>query len=625
MLNERFANLERNADIDDSSLIQMRGQIDLANNATKSLNTSMQLIADSIEDLDEKQDKFNKTVRNGKGHMSGIVGEVRKLVAAYASIQTVKKVIDLSDEMTATTARLNLMNDGLQTTEQLQNMIYESAQRSRGSYQATAATVAKLGITAKDAFANNEEMIAFAEQMNKQFIIGGASIQEQSNAMYQLTQAMAAGKLQGDEFRSIMENAPMLAQAIADRMGKTTGELKEMSSQGLITANIIKDALFAAADETNARFESMPYTWAQVWQGASNALLMAFQPVLQWIGAAAGWIKENWETVAPIFYGVAAGAIALAIGLGIQAAATWIATGAAQVFFATLLANPLTYIAITIGLVIMAISKWVQSVGGLRIAWLIVVNALLTAWDWVKIGFFTGVYFVLDLWDKMALGMEKAGTAIANFMGDMKANVLMILQSMVNSSINIINAFISTLNKIPGVNIGLIGQVTFGATAWLENEAAKQARNAALADYEAEINAGIANREASLNVMKSDAEAATAERLAGISAAQAANAAQESANSGFDYEAMLTDTAMNTGDTAANTSEANDFAEESVKLWRDIAERDTINRFTTAEVSVEVGGVTNNVNSDVDLDGIIDYLATGLEEALIVTAEGVHE
>lgn len=180
------------------------------------------------------------------------------------------------------------------------------------------------------------------------------------------------------------------------------------------------------------------------------------------------------------------------MALGIQTAATWIANGAAKAFFTTLLTNPLFWIAIAIGVVVAAIYQWVQSVGGLKVAWLICVNAVLTAWDWVKIGFMTGVYFVMDLWNRLQLAFYTAGVNIQNFMGDMKVGVLMILQNMVNGAIDIINGFIGVLNKIPGVSIDAIEKVTFGTTAQLENDAAKQARAADLAAYQDQINSQIA-------------------------------------------------------------------------------------------------------------------------------------
>lgn len=193
-----------------------------------------------------------------------------------------------ADRLTSIRSRLNLVNDGTQTTADLMNKIYDAAQRTRGGYDDMADSVAKLNMLAKDAFSSNDEAIEFVEQMNKQFKISGASIQESSAAMYQLTQAMAAGKLQGDEFHSIMENAPMLAQSIAKEMGMTVGELKNVSSEGMITADVIKNALFSSAEETNAKFAEMPMTFAEVGQSIQNEALMAFQPVLEQLSSITG-------------------------------------------------------------------------------------------------------------------------------------------------------------------------------------------------------------------------------------------------------------------------------------------------------------------------------------------------
>jgi tape measure domain-containing protein len=627
-----LAKLEQDANIDASSLAAMKRQIDYANAAAGVTADNMQMVVDNIEAATGKQNGFNSSIRQGQADAGGLAGKIGAAVAAYASIQTVKGVAGLSDELTSTTARLNNMNDGLQTTDELQQMIYQSAQRSRGAYTETANTVAKLGTLAGGAFSSSEEIIAFAEQMNKQFVVGGASIQEQASAMRQLTQAMASGQLRGDELVSISENAPLLKRALEDAMtplmtdanGKVKGTFKEWASEGLITADVIKYALFSVADETDAKFANMPLTWGQLWTTASNALLMAFQPVLEWIGAAAGWIRDNWERVAPIFYAVAAGAIALAAGLGIQAVATWIANGAAKAFFVTLLSNPLTYIVIAIGLIVMALYKWAQSVGGIKIAWMIVANYLKVMWDMLKIMFFTGVYWVIDLVDKLKIGWVRAFVAIVDHMGDTKANILALLQSMINGAISLINKFIELLNKIPGVNIGLIGQVTFGTEALIKNEAEKQARANALAAYENDINAHIAEREAQLNTMRADMEAGARERLAGIEAARAENAAKEEAGSGLDYDTEPPTIVENTAAIAGNTAKTADYSEEELKLWRDIAERDTINRFTTAEVTVDFGGITNNVASDMDLDGIVNYISEGIEETLSVVAKGVY-
>ena len=192
--------------------------------------------------------------------------------------------VKTTDQLTQLRARIDLINDGSQSTAEIMDKVFSAANRSRGSFLDMADSVAKLNLLAKDAFTSNDEAIYFVEQLNKQFKIAGAGVQETTSAMYQLTQAMAAGKLQGDEFRSIMENAPMLAQSIAQEMGLSVGQLKEMSSQGLITADIIKNALFASAEETNAKFAEIPMTFQDIGTKLQNDLIAAFQPVMEELG-----------------------------------------------------------------------------------------------------------------------------------------------------------------------------------------------------------------------------------------------------------------------------------------------------------------------------------------------------
>jgi tape measure domain-containing protein len=297
-----------------------------------------------IRQANSQQQQFNESIRNGQSAASGLYKKIAQVATAIGTYFGVVKTLNLADELTSTKARLDLMNDGLQTTADLQNMIYASAQRSRTSYLDTAQVVTKLGILAKNAFSSNAEMVAFAEQMNKQFKIGGASAEEQTAAMYQLTQAMASGRLQGDEFRSIMENAPMLAQAIAKYTGKSISDLRQMSADGKITADIIKNAMFAAADETNKKFSELPVTWAQVWSSITNKAVKAFDPILTKISqitqtaefqtlvdgivgglatianvalglfnilsSIATFVIDNWSWIAPIVWGVVAAFVA---------------------------------------------------------------------------------------------------------------------------------------------------------------------------------------------------------------------------------------------------------------------------------------------------------------------------
>jgi hypothetical protein len=401
----------------------------------------------------------------------------------------------------------------------------------------------------------------------------------------------------------------------------------EWAAEGLITADVIKNAMFASADETNAKFAEMPMTIGQIGTVVGNTLLQTFEPVLQGIGRGAQWIYDNWSTLEPIFWGLTAAVGAYAAMTAIKTAVTWLSVAANRALIATMLSNPIMRIALAIGVVIGAIYKWVQSVGGLEIAWKIAMNGILTAWDWVKIGFFTGVYWVLDLWDKLKLGIMTASVGIQNFMGDMKANVLTILQNMVNGAIGIINNFINLLNKIPGVSISAIQEVTFGTTAQMENDAAKRAREADLQNYRNQLEAGMAARDAALERMKSDAWDAAAKRQAEISAAQAANAAKTVQDNDFLSMFSNAEAMKNLADTAENTAKMADsmeMNEEDLKYLIDIAGQQAINRFTTAEIKIEMGGITNNVSKDTDLDGIMDYLAEGLYEAMQVAAEGVH-
>lgn len=553
--------------VDTQSLQAARAELNKA-------EAMFQQVEKAIQGADQAQQRLNKDMREGQKAAEGILNKIKGWAAAVGTAFGVKQIIEMSDEMTLTKARLDLMNDGLQTTVQLQDMIFESAQRARGSFLDTAQFVSKLGILASSAFSSNQEMVVFAELINKQFKIGGASLQEQTAAMYQLTQAMAAGRLQGDEFRSIMENAPLLAQAIADYMGKTTGELREMSSQGLITADVIKKAMFEAAEETNRRFKELPMTWGQVWTTTLNNILYYSQPLLDMVNL----IANNWSTIAPIFWGLATAVGAYAVMLGIQTAATWLANAANRALIATMLANPLLWIALLIGVVVAAIYKWVQAVGGIKIAWMIASNAILTAWDSIMIGFAKGTHAVLT------------------YVGNLKVNVLTDLQDLANKAIDIINAFINQVNRIPGVSFDTISYVKFATEARIKNNAAIAARDKIISQAE---------DTARLNAMQ---------RQYNIRAAQA-NATQNQLDNIY---AGVSDIGANTGKMA----DAMEITEEDLKYLRDVAEREVIDRTVLRDIKVTLTNTFGDIRETADIDGIINKLETRLAEAIAIEAEG---
>lgn len=557
-----------------------------------------------VDNFNNRQEQAERGANRVKSVWSKMGGVIKSALAAFS----VKKIVELADGMTTTRARLDLMNDGLQTTAELQDMIMKSANRSRAAYSTTADAVAKMGIMAGDAFSSNEELIAFSELINKQFTIAGTSAAGIDAAMLQLTQAMSSGVLRGEELNSVFEQAPTIIQTIADYLGVPIGKIREMAAEGQITSTIVKNAMLASADEINAKFAAMPMTFSQVWTIAKNIALEAFTPVLTLIGQGAQWIYDNWSMIAPVFWGLAAAALGYAVALGIQTAATWIANGAAQAFFTTLLTNPLFWIALAIGVVVAAIYKWVQSVGGLKVAWLICVN------------------FVMNLWNRLQLAFYTASVNIQNFMGDMKAGVLTILQNMVNGAIDIINGFINTLNKIPGVSIDAIEKVTFGTTAQMENDAAKQARAADLAAHQDQINSQIAERDSALSAMKAEARAATAQREAEIAAAKAESAAAGNGSTEPDWSAYANTDPGDIGNvdrvgSVGSIDEDVNIADEDLKFLRDVAEMRYVQNFVTLTPTVAVDA---KISEKVDVDEVVDKIERRLETEFEAAAEGVY-
>ena len=425
--------------------------------------------------------------------------------------------------------------------------------------------------------------------------------------MLQLTQAMSSGVLRGEELNSVFEQAPTIIQTIADYLDVPIGKIRDMAADGQITSTIVKNAMLASADEINAKFEAMPMTFAQVWTIAKNIALEAFTPVIQAIGSGAQWIYDNWSTIAPIFWGLASAALAYAVALGIQTAATWIADGAAKDFFTTLLTNPLFWIALAVGVVVAALYRMIQAVGGVKNAWEICKAALVVAWAALKVAFFATYNWIANLIDKLKLCWQRAGVAIAGYMGDMKVNVLTILQNMVNGAIDIINKFIGLLNKIPGVSIDAVEQVTFATTAKAENEAAKQARADTLNKYESDIKAAQAQRDATYSAAKKELADATA-TLSKTYANAKAEATQAKTNAATNWNV---DSANGAGtndvgkvgsvDSVGKIESDVNIADEDLKFLRDVAEMRYVQNFVTLTPTVAVEA---QISEKVDVDEV---------------------
>lgn len=373
------------------------------------------------------------------------------------------------------------------------------------------------------------------------------------------------------------------------------------------------------ANQTRLLSES----WLEFTGVMAEQLLPVLTTIVSWLNNIVAFLTENADMVSAVLVGLATTVGILAVAWVVHAAAQWLAVAANQALIVSLLSNPILWIALIIGVLVAAMYRWIQSIGGVKNAWEICKLALIVGWNAVKLTFFTGVYWVIDLVDKLKLCWQKAGVAIANFMGDMKVSVLTILQNMINGAIDIINKFIGVLNKIPGVSIDAIEHVTFATTAAAENEAAKSARAADLAAYESELASAKAGRDAHIDSLKAELNSSVDALQAAYAQAKADAAADSSAEQTA-LDSIGADTA-GINDSAGSAAASLKETTEDLKYMRDLAEQEAINRFTTAEVKIDMTGMTNRIDSDMDLDGVLNTLTEGFAEALEVAAEGVHE
>lgn len=373
------------------------------------------------------------------------------------------------------------------------------------------------------------------------------------------------------------------------------------------------------ANQTRLLSES----WLEFTGVMAEQLLPVLTTIVSWLNNIVAFLTENADMVSAVLVGLATTVGILAVAWVVHAAAQWLAVAANQALIVSLLSNPILWIAIIIGVLVAAMYRWIQSIGGVKNAWEICKLALIVGWNAVKLAFFTGVYWVIDLVDKLKLCWQKAGVAIANFMVGMKVSVLTILQNMINGAIDIINKFIGVLNKIPGVSIDAIEHVTFATTAAAENEAAKSARAADLAAYESELASAKAGRDAHIDSLKAELNSSVDALQAAYAQAKADAAADSSAEQTA-LDSIGADTA-GINDSAGSAAASLKETTEDLKYMRDLAEQEAINRFTTAEVKIDMTGMTNRIDSDMDLDGVLNTLTEGFAEALEVAAEGVHE
>ena len=600
-----------------------------------------QQVTRNIRQSTQAEQQLNASIRGGNDALDDMVGKAKNLAATIGASVGLKKLIELSDQMTSTTARLNFIVDDGGSVEALEAKIMASAQRSRAAYLDTASAIASMGANAGAAFSSNDELIAFMEQVNKQFVIGGASAQGQAAAMLQLTQAMAAGALRGEELNSILENAPGIARAIEQYMGIAEGSIKSYAEKGAVSATVVKNALLSIADETNAKFNGMAMTWGQVWTQMGNIALKVTQPLL----TAINWLANNLSVIGPILLGLGTAFLVfqvaahwtqiatvataayhavvnlLSIGFGVLTGNTVAASTAVSTFNSALLASPITWIimliAVVIGLlygVVAIINKVTGSsisatgliCGAIAVAGAFIGNTVigllnaLIQYIWaIFVAPFLGIVeWILNVCNG---GFNSFGDAVANLIGQ-----------IIGWFLNLGKVVTTIIDAIFGTNwTAGLESLQSSVTAWGKNEnAITLDKNAPTIDYRFEYG---------------DAWAAGNDFGKGIDAKIGGmfNTGGLGDSSGFD----LGDIAAYTGETADNTGKTADalaVTEEQLEYLRDIAERDAINRFTTAEVKIDMTGMTNRIDGSADLDGVISQLTEGFTEALVTAAEGVH-
>ena len=670
-------------------------QIQAARAALVQANREVDEMAEGYRRAAEQEEILNKGLRNGTNAAGGLLGKVKGIVATLAAGAGIKALLGLSDKMTSTTARLSFLVDDGGSVDELEQKIMASAQRSRAAYLDTASAIASMGANAGRAFESNDELIAFMEQVNKQFVIGGATAEGQSAAMLQLTQAMAAGALRGEELNSILENAPGIARAIESYMGVAEGSIKSYAEEGLITADVVKNALLSVADETNAKFESMPMTWAQICTKMQNTALAAFEPVLTRLNQVANsaqfntvidgainglamlasvatgvldllingasFVVDNWSWISPIVYGLVAAFIAynavalitnginaaMALAEGVKAAALMMSTGAtfAQTaaqygLNAALAACPITWIVVAVIALVAAIYAACSAIakftgiansgfgviaGGINVVIQFFVNLGLTVAN-----------IALGIWNALGACAQNIGIAFSNVISGVQSW----FYNLLSTALTVVAGICEALNKLPFVEFDYSG-ITNAASDYASKAAEASGNIKDFVSVGDAFSEGMSTFDTWQSGWVSDAFNAGANWGDGV-----ASGVSDAVSGLFDMDLgaatdygagglgtggygdfAMDDLLGNTGQTAANTGAAADAlstSTEELEYLRDIAERDAINRFTTAEVKIDMTGMQNRIEGGADLDGVISTLTDGFTEALLTAAEGVH-
>lgn len=612
------------------ALVRMAGAALDAASAMGGLDEETGRLAGACIQASKAQDEMTRSMRQGASAASGLGSRLKSLAKAYLGVRAAQAFVGLTDTFTQTTARLERMNDGLQATSELQTMIYQAAQRSRGAYQEMADMVGKLGTMAGEAFSSNTELVAFAEQINKQFALAGTSGQGMQAAMLQLTQAMSSGVLRGEELNSILEQAPTITKTIADYLGKTTGEMRKMAADGEITAQVVKNAMFWAADETNAAFEKIPLTFGQAWTMAGNAAIKAIQPAMQrltdllnsdlgksavngliagfellgsaamgvidLLAAGAQWVADNWDLISAVLAAVAGVAVALGakmVWAGLMSAAAAIPAAAAwAVVHWKLIA--LIAVAAMAAMAMQAMGVTFEDVfgvigTGLGFLFAFDYNIVAAAWNLIA----TFAEFFANVFNNPVAAIANLFLGLFNFIMDIVSTAAGAIDALLGSNIsgavkgfqNNINSFVHGVFGENQIKVARMEQISYQDT---------------MAQW-SQTGAGMGRALDSFSI---------SDVLSGFSSANT------------DFSAMLNASGIPgtldgiKGDTAA-IKRSVDLSEEDVKMLVDMAERRYVNNINlTAQTPV----ITINGQNTGDTAEDLQWLENALQRILLEQA-----
>ena len=622
--------------VDGSSAVMIR-----IANAADGMAVSIEKAKGAMEAMEGVSAGASSALGSVKSAFSGMLstftmGNIAANVAmriADAVAQIPGKLMDASDAYSGMQARLQMVSGSAERTAQMNDMIFQSALRARGSYDGMLDSVSKIAMTAKEAFPDARTVVPFVEEIQKLFAIGGTGVQQQKDAMLQLTQALGSGKLQGDEFRSIAEAAPLIEQMVAKEMGVTQGQLKKLSSQGVITADVLRDAILHNAKEINAQFESMPMTWGAMMQNmgsiAERAMVPVYTAVQRIANSSALQSVFNGLASAITIFGSVAGAYLNYIVSwwgelidGVRILYSWsvgLRTAFLEVFGPTLFGLFEVYLAY-LGLIAGA---WVAAnaeemlgiaIDAAKAAGTAVLKTVTGEWRIVTLGAAAaqallnavmmanplGVIIALVLvvigvfaaWKIHTVGLRNAIAEAFESMGRIVQSCVDGMIGSINFLIRGLNTAATKINEVFGTNIQQTAEISYTQGDWGK-----------------EWSDGVKNFSLDSLVPK-------------VSTPAMPNIGGAGAGAG-----TVGDIAKNGKATAANTgkmAQAMDFAGDDLRLLRELAERKAIDKYTTASVTIDLGGVTNQISNDMDIDGVVDKLTAGLRDGMVNAAQEVH-